>query len=192
MAKKPREKIEVPPGLARRVQREREKFMPIDKLLRLASRGKIKEASPLELPSLRQSVIEAHKLAADNWRRFLASRKPRCVGIDQVHDPGESVSVEERAADAGAKSALWYALIYYAAHGKLSRGYSEIRLVARRHWHPVVADAWPIQFKYHAGSLPIPASLMKRIDRGSARVNRRMLENIALASESAARRGKPH
>lgn len=192
MGKKPREKIKIPPGLAERVRREGEAFIPMSKLLQLASSGKLRRASVLQMPSLRQSVVEAHELAAFNWQRFLSSRQARLVGIGQVYDPGESVSIEERAADAGAKSALWVALAYYAAHGKLKQAYSEIRLVARRHWHPIVADTWPLQFEHNAGKLPIPPSLKKRIERGNRRLDRKLLNNIVLAAESTARRGKPH
>ena len=114
-----------------------------------------------------------HNAARDEWKKFLATKKGRAKSVHNIGGQIEAtitgkpptISDEELAANEAGIMALGELLAHYADHGRAIGAYDELREVAKRHWHPIIAESWQRNFSDAAKymNIKLPAKLKRRI-----------------------------
>ncbi len=122
---------------------------------------------------------------------FLEINSPRIIGIMQPGFP--KFSAEEFKASNRAMDALRVAIEYYHEHGKLRQALTEVREVARDHWHPVIDEMWGHHFERRADDAGIKLGKnIRSLTQGDEGLFKRAFEDWALAQKARDKKEKPN
>ncbi len=166
------------------VKTETKRFIPISELI---------QSPHTKLTSNQREVIQLHEEARTAMANFIKSKQRRVVGVfssEKIQTP----SKEEIKASGYAMVALKVAMEYYHKHDNLTKAFTEVREIAREHWHPVIDEMWSYHFQKRAedADITLPRNLSRQIGDAREEIINRMVDDSELIRKSERNKGKPN